>query len=132
MEVQIISQVNKILETEQVKVITVNTLNGKIQILKNHQNLISIIDTGEVILEKQDGTKQTILVSSGFVDVNNNVITILVDQADVPDNLIADEIEKAIKRAEQSLSTSKLEPTELIVLEKMLRYEKFKQRYVGI
>jgi F0F1-type ATP synthase epsilon subunit len=74
---------------------------------------------------------QKYVINGGFVQVVRDEVLILADDALQAEALVKTEIASAISNAEQKLA-SKLEPAELIRLEKILRYEKFKSQYVGM
>lgn len=131
MKVTVISQIEKLLEIDDIVKITLPTVEGSIQILTDHQNLLTTVDTGDIVIENKDGVILNVLISGGFADISNNKILILADQADLPDHLVKEEINNAIQRAEQNISSSSLQPSELIALERTLRYEKFKQKYIS-
>jgi F-type H+-transporting ATPase subunit epsilon len=127
MQIDVITQTKKLLTAEDITVVTVPTLSGIIQILPGHQNMVSILDVGQMIIKSATAESKTIVLSGGFIDVFRNKITVLADHADLPENLVAEEIAEAIKLAEERMSKSELEPAELVQLEKLLRYEHFKQ-----
>lgn len=52
--------------------------DGVMQILANHEPLISPLQTGEIVIEKQDGTKQTLQIESGVLEISNNHATVLI------------------------------------------------------
>jgi len=70
---------------------------------------------------------QNIIINGGFIQVTHDEILILVDEGSLPQELVVQEIEDAIKRAEKQISTESLPPTELIRLEKELRYHRFRK-----
>ncbi len=127
MQIDVITQTKKLLSAEDITVVTVPTLSGIIQILPGHQNLVSILDVGKMTIRSSVEDARTIVLSGGFIDVFRDKITVLADHADLPENLVAEEISEAIKLAEERMAKSELEPAELVQLEKLLRYERFKQ-----
>lgn len=51
---------------------------GAFQVLQNHAPIISTLDAGQVRVRKADGGEQSFDIQSGFVEVLNNRITVMV------------------------------------------------------
>lgn len=81
---------------------TVPTRTGEITILPNHIPLVSILAPGEIIM-RANGKEEYLSVSTGFLELQKNAITILADTAEMADSLIEEEILKAKKHAEDLL-----------------------------
>lgn len=58
--------------------IIVDSVNGKMGILKDHCTLTTLLRPGEIRIENQQQWK-TIATSAGLLKVDNNQITILLD-----------------------------------------------------
>lgn len=125
MEVRVVSQTKKLFSADDVDYLTVPSVKGSIQIFAGHYNMVSMLDLGVMEIVSKDKEKTNIILSSGFIEVNNDQITVLADSADLSQELIREQIEAAISRAESQIS-GPLPATELIQLEKQLRYERFK------
>lgn len=130
MQIKIIATNKVLLDATNVKEVYVPTSSGIVGILPQYTNYLATLDIGELkVLVGNDWSKY--IINGGFVQVVKDVVLVLADDAMQPEALVKDEIQEAISNAEQKLS-SKLEPAELIRLEKILKYEKFKSQYVGI
>lgn len=81
---------------------TIPTQMGEITVLPNHIPLVSALQHGEIVLKK-GGKQEFLSVSTGFIEVNKNVITILADTAETVASLVETEILKAKERAEKLL-----------------------------
>ncbi len=81
---------------------TIPTQMGEITVLPNHIPLVSALQHGEIVLKK-GGKKEYLSVSTGFIEVNKNIITILADTAETVASLVETEILKAKERAEKLL-----------------------------
>jgi F-type H+-transporting ATPase subunit epsilon len=125
MKLKIISQTRKIYEG-LVDYVTVPGELGQMGILPGHANIISLLDVGEVKITV-DGKNTFIAINGGIIEVKKNNIIILANEAALPEEIIEKEIDNAIKMAEKKLA-SKLEPSELIQLERHIRYEKLKRK----
>jgi ATP synthase F1 epsilon subunit len=127
MHVQVLTQRKKILELDKVVSINVPTIKGDIQILQGHQSLIANLEPGKIKLQIEDkNDKETVIVRSGVLNIHKDKVVILADEAIDVKSLIKEEVEEAIRLAEDKLSTPNISQSELIALEKILRYEKFK------
>ena len=89
------------------------------------------MEHGEISIKLADGKDLSFLVNRGYARIKENEIVLLLDEVDQADELVKEEIEKAIESAQTMMSQSEINPTELIQLEKRLRYEKFKLEKVG-
>ncbi len=128
MKLKIVSSSQELLTTDKVDAVFVTTTDGEIGLLPGHVNLVATLEVGEMRY-KHNGEFHPVLISGGIVQFKDDEILILADEADLPDNLVKEEISSAMRNAEEQLS-GELEPAELIQLEKKLRYEKFKERRV--
>lgn len=132
MQVKVIASSQKLYEADDIKEVYAPGEDGELGILPGHINLITTLQIGELKLTKTDGEKDLLILNGGLMQVENDHILILADEAALESNLVKEEIEAAIARAEQQMS-SDLDPAELIQLEKRLRYEKFKRdRLAGL
>jgi F-type H+-transporting ATPase subunit epsilon len=53
-------------------------VKGRFMILKDHAPIISSLEEGDVIFES-DGVTEKVNIMSGFVEVNNNVVTVCAE-----------------------------------------------------
>ena len=128
MKVNILSSVKQILVSDNVSELMVPTKSGIIGILNNHQDLVTSLDIGELVV-KEGEVSRKIAISGGFLSVKDNNVQILCDDAIMEEEILLAEIAKAEENAKLKLS-GKLPEKELIELEKQLRYEKFKRKLV--
>ena len=128
MKVNILSSVKQILVSDKVSELMVPTKSGIIGILNNHQDLVTSLDIGELVV-KEGELSRKIAISGGFLSVKDNNVQILCDDAIMEEEILLAEIAKAEENAKLKLS-GKLPEKELIELEKQLRYEKFKRKLV--
>ena len=129
MKLKIVSP-TKVLYEGEAKEVTVPTETGIIGILENHENIVATVSVGEVIINN-GSEKKTIIANGGFVRVTNNSIMLLLDDASLSDELVKEKIEEAILLAKQKLG-EKLPASELIKLEKQLRYQYLKKKYTDL
>jgi F-type H+-transporting ATPase subunit epsilon len=93
------------------------TIDGEIGVLAHHMPLVSVATSGVIVVRRNprdtDRDREYFAVSGGVVDVSNNTLRILVDEADHADNINEAEAEAAMERAKQM----KLEAKDQVSLE---------------
>jgi F-type H+-transporting ATPase subunit epsilon len=90
--------------SESVNSVTVPGRNGEMQILPGHAALISELKTG-VLTYNQDGTNFPLHVSGGFMEVNNDKVSVLAEIAERPEEIDAARARTARERTEKQLSS---------------------------
>lgn len=121
----------KLLIDEEVNQVNVSTEQGILGILPNHANLMAKLEPGELIIKK-GGKVDTLAVGDGFLQVSNNILTIMTDLATYAQDIDEKAVEEAKKRAEQVLSQtlSDEEYAETLAnLEKSLAQLRIKRRH---
>src|SRR5215211_481345 len=98
--------------SEQADAVTVPGLEGELGILPGHTPLISALKTG-VLSYTQGGTTRRLLVSGGFVEVNNDRISVLADLAEFPEEVDAARARLERDEAERRLGGFTGAPEEL-------------------
>lgn len=121
----------KLLIDEEVSQVNVSTEEGQLGILPNHTNLMAKLEPGELVIKK-GGKVDSLAVGDGFLQVSNNVLTIMTDLATGVEDIDERAVEEAKKRAEQALE-QKLSDEEyaetLANLEKSLAQLRIKRRH---
>ena len=104
-ELSIISAESKVFEGK-VENILVPGMVGDFLVLSNHAPCISSIRPG--FLEFSEGTsdKQRYFVSGGIIEVNNNMVSVLVDSAVSGDKVVKEDITNLIYEVEDRLSAA--------------------------
>lgn len=121
----------KLIFDEAVSQVNVSTEQGILGILPNHANLMAKLEPGELIIKK-GGKMDTLAVGDGFLQVSNNILTIMTDLAVNEGDIDEKAVEEAKKRAEQALSQtlSDEEYAEtMAALEKSLAQLRIKRRH---
>lgn len=87
------------------------TMDGEIGVLEKHMPLTSVATTGTIAVRKSpkdsDNERDFYACSGGAIDVADNVLRVLVDEADHAEELNEAEIKKALERAEKMKSEAK-------------------------
>jgi F-type H+-transporting ATPase subunit epsilon len=90
--------------SEPVEMVTVPGFGGELGILPGHTPLISRLQTG-VLSYVQDGRTQQLHVSGGFVEVNDDKVSVLADLAERPEEIDAAKARQDRDRLEKALSS---------------------------
>ena len=104
--------------SEEVDHVVVPTTSGKIDILPNHVPIIGKLIPGDLKVEK-NGTLDFLAVSSGFVEVYSNKVSILTDEALIVSATDDAAIEKAVKRAQEALAEGKKSNLDIAAIQKL-------------
>ena len=111
--------------SEDVEHAVIPTANGKVDILQHHAPLIDRLVPSDVKVVV-NGNTHYLAVSSGFVEVYSEKISIITDQAILVAEDDQQEIEAAIKRAEEAISEgrkSNFDEAQLQLLEAAAKFE---------
>ena len=84
---------------------------GELGILPGHAPLLSALKPGTIKLTKQGGTEELIYVSSGCLEVQPTVVTILADTAERAVNLDEAAAKEALEAAKRATSDDPVELT---------------------
>jgi F-type H+-transporting ATPase subunit epsilon len=98
--------------SEQADAVTVPGLGGELGILPGHTPLISALQTG-VLSYPQGPATRRLLVSGGFVEVNNDRVSVLADLAEFPEEVDAARARTEREEAERLLGAFAGTPEEL-------------------
>ena len=96
---------------DEVVEVTLPTLSGNIGVLKDHMPLVSVATNGIVYVRKRqidkDDERETFAISGGAIQVEDNVVKLLVDEADHADEINEQEVKEAIERAQNMKAEAK-------------------------
>ena len=104
--------------SEEIDHVVVPTANGKIDILPNHLPIIDKLIAGDLKVFK-NGSPEYLAVSSGFVEVYSDKISILTDEAIVINEQDDSAIEDAVKRAQEALTEGKKSNLDMAAMQKL-------------
>lgn len=95
--VKVVTYQEKVLEQEA-DFLLVRTTEGDMGVLPNHSPFVAELAIGELMI-RLNGTEKSYFVSGGFLEISNNNVTILADEA-MASELI--DLERARKEAEEA------------------------------
>ena len=102
------------------------TLTGQMGILTNHIPVLTGLDTGVMLIRESSSSDWIVIaVMGGFALVKNNTVIVLVNEAELPSDLVSENVEAMFLEAKSDLEKSiggkaKVEAT--------LRFKKAKAR----
>ena len=79
-------------------------MGGYVGILANHAPMVSSLDVGEIRI-RTDDAETVFATSGGFLEVSNNVCTVLADSIEHAEKIDVERAEQAMQRARERLST---------------------------
>ena len=81
-------------------------VEGEFGVLPQHVSLLSALKVGG-LRYRADGKDEYIFISGGFADVNNNVLTVLAESAELAANIDSARAQQAKERAERRIAEHK-------------------------
>lgn len=96
---------------EDVYEVILPTLDGEIGVLQDHMPLVSVATTGAIAVRRDakdsDAQREYFATNGGAIEVSDNVLRVLVDEADHANELNEAEVQKALERAEKMKAEAK-------------------------
>lgn len=83
--------------------LAINTADGEIDILPGHVNLFTKVMPGEVMIRYGDNKQLFMAITGGFLEINNNKLTLLADYAVRAEEIEVEKAVEAQRRAEAAL-----------------------------
>src|SRR5205807_839587 len=87
------------------------TLDGEIGVLAHHMPLVSVATTGAIAVRRnpkdQDAQREYFATNGGVIEVADNTLRVLVDEADHVEEIDEAEARRALERAEKMMSEAK-------------------------
>jgi len=80
MKLEIVTPDGMIFDAD-VKQVTLPGAEGEFGVLAKHATLVSLLDTGVIVIEKSDGSELAVAINSGYVKVDEEKTTCIVDGA---------------------------------------------------
>ncbi|PIO49033.1 MAG: ATP synthase F1 subunit epsilon [[Chlorobium] sp. 445] len=77
-QVEVVTPVKQVFEGEAV-CLTLPGVVGSFQILQNHAPILSALKEGTLRIDLADKSSQTFVISSGFVEMNNNRAIVIAE-----------------------------------------------------
>ena len=108
---------------DEVEMVSTRTSVGSIGVLANHAPLMAILDPTELRLYKSDSDVVSFAQGEGYLQVVDNEVLVLVEEAVPPDELNRSDIESKLREAQQGAESAEDGS------EEQKRYERNVKRY---
>jgi len=102
--------------SEEVDEVTAPGTVGEFGVLPDHTSLLTTLKVGELTYQK-DGETFYVAVNWGYVEVEDNVMTVLVETAEPADQIDLERAKAALSRAEEALKKLTSEDKEFKIME---------------
>jgi F-type H+-transporting ATPase subunit epsilon len=97
----------KVIYEDKIFQVSIPTASGEITVLPNHIPLISVLQSGEMVIKDKDG-EHIMALAGGFLEIrNNNEVVILADNVERADEIDLERAEEARKRAIEQMEEAK-------------------------
>ena len=101
--VELITPERSLITETEVDQLVAPSVDGEVTILPRHAPLLTVLDPG-IVLVRRDGSDEVLAVSGGFLQVQENRVTILADASERSDEVDRERAERARAAAEQQIS----------------------------
>ena len=102
--------------SEEVDEVTAPGAIGEFGVLPDHTSLLTTLKVGELTYKKDSETFH-VAVNWGYVEVEDNVMTVLVETAEPADQIDVERAKAALSRAEEALKKLTSEDKEFKIME---------------
>ena len=110
LKLEIVTPERKVFDAA-VDTVTVPTASGEAGILPNHAPLVSALKPG-ILIYTNGGSVERVAVSGGFVEVSDNKVSVLADEAETADEVSVETARADREAAEKSLASAINQPLE--------------------
>jgi F-type H+-transporting ATPase subunit epsilon len=93
----------RVLYDKEVKSLIAPGSEGYLGVLSDHAPLITSLAAGKITIKEGDDIERTAAVSGGFLEVSDNVATILADSVEFAEEIDVGRAKSAFERAKQRL-----------------------------
>ena len=100
LQVEVVSP-ERILYSGEADMVIARTTDGEIAFLTGHVPFIGSLGIGRVIIRTTEGDDVVAAVHGGFVEVNDDRVTVLSDVAELVDDIDVGRARQALERAEK-------------------------------
>ena len=106
----------KIIFSNDIKIVTIPSYEGDMSILKNHISIIAFLRPGIVKIEKNDGDFEEFFVQDGTIEFFDNMLVLLSSSAKNIKDISQKDLENLKIEAEENLSKEDVTDEERYVL----------------
>jgi F-type H+-transporting ATPase subunit epsilon len=129
--VEVLTPEGKVFDDE-VEMVSTKTATGSIGILANHEPVLAMLDPTELRLYRSESDVVSFAQSEGYLQVANNRVLLLVEEACDPADLDAGQLRERLRQAEQELERAEEDSERQRVAQRdKRRWERFLQIIEG-
>ena len=111
---------------DEVEMVSTKTALGSIGILANHEPVLAMLDPTELRLYRSESEIVSFAQSEGYLQVANNRVMVLVEEAHTPEELDAAAVRERLEQAERQLEHAEEDSErQRAALRDKRRWEKF-------
>jgi F-type H+-transporting ATPase subunit epsilon len=112
--------------SDEVEMVSTRTSTGSIGVLANHAPLMAILEPTELRLYKSDSDIVRFAQGEGYLQVVQNEVLVLVEEAIAPDDMDRSNFESRLKEAQSAVESAEEDSEEKARAEREVkRYEAF-------
>ncbi len=127
LKLSIVTPNRRVVGPVEVNSVTLPGTLGEMTILPGHARLLSTMGTGVLSFEEKSGQKNTAAVSFGFVEVDNDKVTVLADTLELASEIDVDRAKKAQEKAEERLKAKETFEQDMVKWQRKLERAQLRQ-----
>ncbi len=102
----ILAPERRLLQNERATSLVVTTVDGEIEILPGHANLVGILAPGRFVYQAEGQKAVTGVISSGFVNVEEESVKVVAETIELAQEIDVNRAKAAQKKAEEMLTAA--------------------------
>jgi F-type H+-transporting ATPase subunit epsilon len=111
MKLRVVTPTRVVVDTDVIELTAPGT-EGEFGVLPDHVKFLGALDSG-ILTYAADGSRHRIVVHGGYAEVEENVVTVLADDAEVPEEIDSEAAHAELIKAEEALSRERDDPGEI-------------------
>jgi F-type H+-transporting ATPase subunit epsilon len=111
MKLRVVTPTRVVVDTE-VSELTAPGSEGEFGVLPNHVRFLGSLDAG-ILTYTADGSRHRMVVHGGYAEVDENVVTVLANDADVAEEIDPEVARAELIKAEEALGRERDDPGEI-------------------
>ena len=105
----ILAPERKLLQNEPVESLIITTIEGEIEVLPGHADMISQLSTGRFVYRTAKGEKTLGVISTGFLNVESASVKVIAETIELAGEIDKNRAKQAQANAEKNLSDAGLD-----------------------
>jgi len=105
----ILAPERRLLQNEAVESLIITTVEGEIEVLPGHADMISTLDTGRFVYRAIKGEKTVGVISTGFLNIENGSVKVIAETIELAGEIDKNRAKQAQANAEKRLTEAGLD-----------------------